>query len=88
MCTRDGRGAGTTGEEDALMIDRIQDLGSEYGPQLDDVKEQALVYAATARERLAEGQEKVREYIVNQPARALGIALGVGVVLGWLIKRR
>jgi ElaB/YqjD/DUF883 family membrane-anchored ribosome-binding protein len=70
------------------MIDRIQDVGSSYGPQLDELKEQALVYAATARERLAEGSEKVREYIANEPARALGIALGVGVLLGWLIKRR
>jgi len=70
------------------MIDRIQDVGSSYGPQLDELKEQALVYAATARERLAEGSDKVREYIVKEPARALGIALGVGVLLGWLIKRR
>jgi len=70
------------------MIDRIQDVGSSYGPQLDELKEQALVYTATARERLAEGSEKVREYIANEPARALGIALGVGVLLGWLIKRR
>jgi len=70
------------------MIDRIQDVGAGYGPQLDEFKEQALVYAATARERLVEGREKVREYIVNEPARALGIALGVGVLLGWLIKRR
>ena len=30
------------------MIDRIQDVGSSYGPQLDELKEQALVYAATA----------------------------------------
>jgi ElaB/YqjD/DUF883 family membrane-anchored ribosome-binding protein len=70
------------------MIDRIQDLGANYAPQLDDLKEQALVYAATARERLADGQAKAREFIVNQPARALGIAFGVGVALGWLIKRR
>jgi ElaB/YqjD/DUF883 family membrane-anchored ribosome-binding protein len=70
------------------MIDRIQDLGSNYEPQLDELKEQALIYAATARERLAEGRDKIREYIVNEPARALGIALGVGVLLGWLIKRR
>lgn len=70
------------------MIDRMQNLESSYGPQLDEMKEQALIYAASARERLAEGREKVRDYIVNEPARALGIALGVGVLLGWLIKRR
>jgi ElaB/YqjD/DUF883 family membrane-anchored ribosome-binding protein len=70
------------------MIDRIQDIGSDQGPPLEQLKEQALIYAATARERLAEGQEKIREYIINEPARALGIALGVGVLLGWLIKRR
>jgi len=70
------------------MIDRIQDMSSNYGPQIDEIKEQALNYAATARERLLEGRDKAREYIVNEPARALGIALGVGVLLGWLIKRR
>jgi len=70
------------------MIDRIQDVGSSSELQLDQLKEQALIYAATARERLAEGREQIREYIVNEPARALGIALGVGVLLGWLIKRR
>jgi len=70
------------------MIDRIQDMGASYGPQLDGIKEQALNYAAVARERMLEGRDKAREYIVNEPARALGIALGVGVLLGWLIKRR
>jgi len=70
------------------MIDRIQNLGSSAEPSLDQLKEQALNYAATAREQLAEGQERIRDYVVNKPAHALGIALGVGVLLGWLIKRR
>jgi hypothetical protein len=70
------------------MIDRLEKMGLSAAPDLDVLKEQALVYAAAARERLAEGREKLRESIVNEPARALAIALGVGVVLGWLIKRR
>ena len=70
------------------MINRIQDRESSFGARAEDLKESALVYVAAARERLAGGNERVKQYIVNQPARALGIALGVGVILGWLIKRR
>jgi len=70
------------------MIDRLHDLESGYGPQLDQLKEQAQVYAASAREQWVEGSAKIREYIVNEPARALGIALGMGVLLGWMLKRR
>lgn len=70
------------------MIDRIQGLESSLGPQADEIKEKALEYAATAKERLAEGTGMLKGYVVQQPARALGIALGVGVLLGWMIKRR
>jgi len=70
------------------MINRIQALGTGEGMQADELKETALVYVAAARERLTEGSERVKQYIINQPARALGIALGMGVLLGWLIKRR
>jgi len=70
------------------MIDRIQGLESNYGPQAEELREKALEYAATARERLAQGTDMLRDYVVKEPARAVGIALGVGVVLGWLIKRR
>jgi ElaB/YqjD/DUF883 family membrane-anchored ribosome-binding protein len=66
----------------------MQDLESSFGPQADELKERALEYAAVARERLAEGSEKVKEYVTREPVRAMGIALGVGVLLGWLIKRR
>ena len=70
------------------MIDRIQGLESALGPQADELKERALEYAASARELLSEGTDKVKSYVVKEPARALGVALGLGVLLGWLIKRR
>jgi hypothetical protein len=73
------------------MIDRIRDvddMASQFGPQAEQIKEKALELAATARERLAQGGDAVREFTIRQPARALGLALGMGVLLGWLIKRR
>ncbi|MDR3633500.1 MAG: DUF883 C-terminal domain-containing protein [Isosphaeraceae bacterium] len=70
------------------MIDRAEEATASWNPQADELKEMALQYAAVAQERLAEGSERVKEYVVKQPTRALGIALGLGVLLGWMIKRR
>ena len=70
------------------MVDRTQGLESGLGARVDDVKEKALDLAATAREQLSGGTQFLRDYIVKEPTRALGIALGMGVILGWLIKRR
>ena len=62
--------------------------GNRLTADAEQVKEQALEFAASASERLAEGVEAVKHFTLEPPARALGIALGMGVVLGWLIKRR
>jgi len=71
------------------MIDRIRDVPpSGMGGQAEQIKEKALDAAAAARERLARGTDYLRGVIVEHPARALGVALGMGVILGWLIKRR
>jgi len=70
------------------MNDRFPDIVASAEPGLEELKDKAQLYAAAASERLAEGRDKIRQYIVNEPARALGIALGVGVLLGWLTKRR
>jgi ElaB/YqjD/DUF883 family membrane-anchored ribosome-binding protein len=66
------------------MVDRAAGLEAGIG----DVKEKAMEFAATAREQFSGGTHLLREYIVKEPTRALGIALGMGVILGWLIKRR
>jgi len=70
------------------MVDPLQNLESSLGIRADDVKERALEFAATAREQFSGAGRTLKDYIVKEPTRALGIALGMGVLLGWLIKRR
>ncbi len=72
------------------MVDRMQAGAVAAGPgaRVGEVKERALDFAATARERISGGTQGLKDYIVKEPTRALGIALGMGVLLGWLIKRR
>lgn len=69
------------------MIDRVQGMRTEFTPQLDDIKAMARQDVEVARERLADGTSMLRDYVVNEPVKALGIALCVGVVLGWMIRR-
>jgi ElaB/YqjD/DUF883 family membrane-anchored ribosome-binding protein len=69
------------------MIDRVQGTKAEFTPQLEELKAMARQDVAVARERLAEGRAIVSDYVVREPVKALGIALCIGVVLGWLIRR-
>lgn len=71
------------------MIDRLKNLGGQdLGETVEGLRESALDLTATAREKLARGQDFVRNFTIREPAKALGLALGMGVFLGWLIKRR
>ncbi len=70
------------------MIDRIRPEVLSFTDQAEELQAQALEYSTAARARIAKGSEFVKDYMNKQPARALGLALGVGVLLGWLIKRR
>lgn len=70
------------------MIDRIQEYETGFTDQAEEWKARALEYAANAGAKFDEGSEFLREYVKREPAKALGMAIGVGVVLGWLIKRR
>jgi ElaB/YqjD/DUF883 family membrane-anchored ribosome-binding protein len=70
------------------MNERVQGMKAEFTPQLEEIKAMARQDVAVARERLAERGAVVTDYLVRDPVKALGIALCVGVVLGWLIRRR
>jgi ElaB/YqjD/DUF883 family membrane-anchored ribosome-binding protein len=52
------------------------------------VKEKALDASATVRERLDQGCQSLRAFTTEKPAQALGMALGMGVLVGWWLKRR
>ncbi len=72
------------------MINRLTEKmgGQDFGSSVEGARESALDMAATAREKFSQGQAFVRDYTLREPAKALGIAAGIGVILGWLIKRR
>ena len=69
------------------MIDRIQQIVS-LADQAEEWQARALEYSQLAHKRLSAGNAFLKDYTEKEPVRALGIALGLGVFLGWLIKRR
>jgi ElaB/YqjD/DUF883 family membrane-anchored ribosome-binding protein len=71
-----------------MMIDRDREIEGDLDVPARALMEQVRSSAAAAREQLDEGRKRVREYVMEKPVQALGIALGVGVLIGWLIKRR
>ena len=69
------------------MNNNAQDVRAEFTPQLEDIKAMGRQDIAFARERLVDGREMVRDFLVKEPVKALGITLCVGVALGWLLRR-
>ncbi|WP_415404424.1 DUF883 family protein [Tateyamaria sp. SN3-11] len=80
----------------ASLTQTIADLGRAKGDEavsaakskMADVREQAADTAETARLQAMEMQDKADTFIKNQPATALGIAAGVGFLVGFLGSRK
>lgn len=70
------------------MIDRMHDMESSYAGQAEELKAMAVEYASTAREKIELGTEQLKAYVLREPVKAIGMAVGIGVALGWMIKRR
>lgn len=71
-----------------MMIDHIIDRASEIVARPEELREQTLRYADAARNQLSDVRESVEAYAVRQPLQALGIAFGLGAIVGWVIRRR
>ena len=70
------------------MIEQIMDLASGMVEKPDELRARTLQYAEVASNRMDEVRESVKAYTVRQPMRALGIAFGLGALVGWMIRRR
>jgi ElaB/YqjD/DUF883 family membrane-anchored ribosome-binding protein len=65
-----------------------QPTRAEFTPQLKDIRAMAHQDVTVARERLSEGKAILRDYLVREPVKVLGITLCIGVALGWLMRGR
>jgi ElaB/YqjD/DUF883 family membrane-anchored ribosome-binding protein len=75
-------------EEVPTMNQVTHNLESNQGPLPEEFKDTVLAYVGFAREWLAVGSGRVKDYVVREPVEALGIAFLVGVILGSWVKRR
>jgi ElaB/YqjD/DUF883 family membrane-anchored ribosome-binding protein len=70
------------------MKGNIQQTRAEFTPQLKDIRAMSHQDIAVARERISDGKAILRDCLVREPVKALGITVCIGVALGWLIRRR
>jgi len=73
--------AGQAGEKVAVARERIQESLATAKARLDVAQEELL-------ERTKQAARATDEYVHENPWRAVGIAAGVGVIIGMLIARR
>ena len=73
--------AGQAGEKIATARERIQASLAVYKEKLVDAEEAMM-------ERTKEAARATDEYVHDHPWQAVGVAAGVGVLLGMLIARR
>jgi ElaB/YqjD/DUF883 family membrane-anchored ribosome-binding protein len=67
---------------------QIADWGLVSESPAEEIRQSAVRLTDAVRKAVENGSESIREFTTREPARALGLALGIGVILGWLIKRR
>jgi ElaB/YqjD/DUF883 family membrane-anchored ribosome-binding protein len=71
------------------MIDRLDALKNmDVNQQVDALREAAADMTAVARERFEQGGKALKDFVMRDPIKALGLAVGLGLFLGWMVKRR
>jgi hypothetical protein len=63
-------------------------MNANVATQSKGLMDWVLEYVGRACDRIDREGERLEQYTEREPARALGLALGAGLLLGWLIKRR
>jgi len=82
-----------TMKESAVAVkDAVTDLASEAGKyasnRISDAKDMASDAVDAAKSKASDLSGSIVSYIKKNPYRAVGIAAGAGLVLGFLLRRR
>ena len=72
-------------EADTLIQDAIRKVEAAVQEGLTQLRSQSKVYADAAGQQIEAAAEKVSDEVRARPLAATGIALGVGVLIGFLI---
>jgi len=64
-----------------------KDIGDAATAKYGEIREQALTVAGDYKTKAKNFQSDVESYVRENPLKALGVAIGVGFVLGVLIRR-
>ncbi|HVS71862.1 MAG TPA: hypothetical protein VHQ47_11460 [Phycisphaerae bacterium] len=75
--------AGRMSEEQGSMTDKAKEMASQYAGQAKEYAQQGYEYAADKTKKIKESTEG---YIEENPWYAIGIALGVGVLVGLMLR--
>jgi ElaB/YqjD/DUF883 family membrane-anchored ribosome-binding protein len=90
-------------QTDSSAADELKDKASEIGHNIRELggklgdaaqeqyvgfRDRAAGYFENGRERVRKVEEGVESYIQEKPVQALLMAAGVGMLLGWLWRRR
>ena len=71
------------------MTNRIDALNGGGGPPrgAEAVRPSGAELSRLAQDGLMRGTSVIREFTVTKPAAALCVAVGLGVFVGWIVKR-
>jgi len=73
------------------MASSLRDMGGNVKEaavhQYEAARDSAAEYYQAGKDKAAEWQENIEQYVREQPMKAVAIAAGVGVVLGFLWRR-
>jgi len=75
-----------------VVRDDVRELGraakGAAGETYEDVKRQAGEYVDREKQRMTEFEDQIVEYVRQKPLQSVLIAVGVGAVIGLLLRRR
>ena len=85
-------GAGVTRAPTERLTEDLRSLSRDASAVISDFGETATAGFQAARgsalEKVSVARSKTQSYVTNHPWQSLAVVGGVGLLLGWLLKRR